>query len=191
MLLLAAMCATASADPAVGDSWLELGAMRARIAMPDGHQVQGYALSFSPRVPIRRGLYAGAELDRGDIAGSITTPAAFRETGGEMGPTTDVVGKYLSVRVLLRVRARSGMITAGGEVAAGFHREQFNDPLGNQLATVEANSPQLEARARMDLWLTPQISLGAMVGADDHQDLSAGLILGLHIGHYDDGSAPL
>lgn len=189
LLLLVAMSATAAADPA-GDSWLELGAMRAKIAMPDGHQVQGWALSFSPRLPLNRHLYVGAELDRGDISGTITTPAAFRQLGGEMGPTSDVVGEYLSVRVLLGIRARTGVLSAGGEVAAGFHREQFNDPLGNQLATVEASSPQLEARARMDLWLTPHVSLGAMVGADDHQDLSAGLVLGLHIGPYDDGSAP-
>jgi len=53
LFLLAAMSATASADPVtdaflgrppahslVGDSWLELGLLRARIAMPDGHQVQ-------------------------------------------------------------------------------------------------------------------------------------------------------
>jgi hypothetical protein len=205
LLLLVAMSATAAADPVsdafwnrapahssfAGDSWLELGAMRARIAMPGGHEVQGYALSFSPRLPLKHHLYAGAELDRGDVSGSISTPAAFRESGGNVGPTSDVVGNYTSVRMLLGVRARTGVISAGGELAAGFYREQFNDPLGVQLATVEANSTQLEARARMDLWLTPQISLGAMVGADNHQDLTAGLILGLHIGHYDDGSAPV
>jgi len=148
-------------------------------------------VSFSPQLPIGHGFYAGGELDRGDLSGTITTPAAFRELGGEMGPTSDVVGDFMSVRVLLGVRARAGVISAGGELAAGFYREQFNDPLGTQLATVEANSTQLEARARMDLWITPQLSLGAMVGADNHEDLSAGLILGLHIGHYDDGSAPL
>lgn len=191
LLILVAMSATASADPFAGDSWLELGAMRARIEMPGGHQVQGWALSFSPRLPLKHHLYAGTEIDRGDVAGSIMTPAAFRESGGEVGPTSDVVGNYTSLRLLLGVRARTGALSAGGELAAGFYREQFNDPLGQQLATVEANSTQLEARARMDLWITPHLSVGAMVGADDHQDLSAGLSLGLHIGPYDDGSAPL
>lgn len=188
LLLLVALTATASADPVAGDSWLELGAMRARIAMPGGHQVQGWALSFSPRLPLKHHLYAGGELDRGDVAGSIITPAAFRESGGNDGPTSDVVGNYTSVRVLLGVRARAGAISAGGELAGGFYREQFNDPHGVQLATVEANSTQLEARARMDLWVTPRLSLGAMVGADNHQDLSAGLILGVHVAPYDEGT---
>lgn len=189
IVIVAALGATASADPFAGDSWLEVGLFRARIAMPDGHQVQGYAVSFSPRLPLKHHLYAGAELDRGDISGTITTPAAFRQIGGETGPTSDVVGEFLAVRLVFGVRARAGIITAGGELAAGFHREQFNDPLGNQLATVEANSTQLEARARMDLWITPQLSLGAMVGADDHQDLAAGLVLGLHFSPFDEGSA--
>ena len=191
LAIVAALSATASADTVTGDSWLELGLLRARIAMPDGHQVQGYAVSFSPRVPLYQHFYAGGEIDRGDVAGSITTPAAFRESGVPTGATTDVVGNYTSLRLLVGVRARTGIVSAGGELAAGFHREEFTDPLGQQLATVEANSTQVEARARVDLWLTPQISLGAVVGADDDRDLTAGLVLGLHIGHYDDGSAPL
>lgn len=157
--------------------------------MPDGHEVQGWALSFSPRIPLKHHLYAGAELDRGDLSGSITTPAAFRQTGGEMGPTSDVVGNYTSLRLLLGIRAHAGMISAGGELAAGVHRAEFTTPLGVELGTVEANSTLLEARARMDLWLTPHISLGAMVGADDQQDLSAGLVLGLHFSAFDEGSS--
>lgn len=179
------MSATASADPFAGDSWLEVGLLRAKIAMPDGHEVQGYAVSFSPRLPLGHHLYAGAELDRGDVSGSITTPAAFRQSGGEMAPTSDVIGNYTSIRMLLGVRARAGVVSAGGEVAAGFHREEFTSPLGVELGTVEATSTQLEARARIDLWITPQLSLGAVVGADDQRDMTAGLVLGLHFGRYD------
>jgi hypothetical protein len=45
----------------------------------------------------------------------------------------------------------------------------------------------LEGRARLDVWVTPRLSLGGVVGIelDQPRDLSAGLMLGLHFAPYD------
>ena len=187
LLLLLAVPGVAAADGFHPTSWDEVGVVRTRISMGDGHAVDGFAVRFAPHVPLRHNLYLGAELDAGHLTGDIATPAVFRTTGGEMGPTSAVQGTFGAVRVVLGMRGRAGIISAGAELAAGFHRAELQDANGLEVAVVEATSTMIEGRGRLDLWLTPKLTIGGIAAVDLGQprDVSAGLMLGFHFGDYD------
>lgn len=187
LLALVAIPAVASADPLHGDSWDELGVLRTQLEMDSGHAVQGVAVRFAPRVPISHNVYIGAELDTGTLSGRIATPASFRTTGGEMGPTTDVSGRFGAVRAVIGVRARFGVLSAAGELAAGVHAAELHDTYGTQVDGLSNDAPMLEGRARVDLWVTPRFTVGGIAGVDveDSRNMTAGIMLGYHFGNYD------
>ena len=188
LLVLALAPAVASADPFHGSSWYEAGVVRSRIDTGNGYLVQGYAIRFSPRVAVAQHLYIGGELDAGSLDGQVATPPAFRTTsGGEMVPGTAVTGKLGAVRFVVGTRARAGIISAGAELALGMRSAELEDQWGTQLGTVDSMAPMVEGRGRIDLWLSPQLTIGGIAGIDLSQsrDVSAGLMLGFHWGNYD------
>jgi hypothetical protein len=182
ILILVACSSVASAD-----SWTEVGLARSQVDMGDGHTVQGYSVQFSPRFNLNKAFYAGAELDGGRISGDIATPQVFRVNGGEMAPTSTVNGEAYAIAALVGMRLRAGVISGGGELVAGFHRAELRDARSLELATVESDTPMLQGRARLDLWVSPQLSVGGVVGVelDDPKDMMAGLMVGLHFEPYD------
>jgi len=178
----------AASEPPHITSWDELGVLRTQIDMDGGATVQGEAIRFGPRVPINRNVYIGAELDTGTLSGRIPTTATFRSSGGgEMEPTAAVSGKYGAVRAIIGVRARFGFLSAAGEFAAGAHAADLHDAYGTQLDGVRSDSTVIEGRARLDLWVTPRFTVGAIAGAgiDDSRDVTAGILVGYHFGNYD------
>jgi hypothetical protein len=188
VLILAIAPAVASAEPFHGSSWYEAGVVRSRIDTGDGHLAQGYAIRFSPRVAVHPHLYIGGELDAGSLDGQVATPpSAYRTTGGEMNPATAVTGKLGAVRFVVGTRARAGMISAGAELALGMRSAELEDQWGVQIGTVDSMAPTLEGRGRLDVWLTPQFTIGGIAGVDLSQsrDVTAGLMLGFHWGNYD------
>lgn len=182
ILILVAISGVASAD-----SWTEIGLVRSHMDMGGGHVVDGYAVRFAPRVQLRDAFYGGVELDGGRISGDIATPPVFRANGGEMGPTSAVTGEAYAIAAVFGMRVRAGRISGGGELAAGFHRADLRDANDLEVATIDSTSTMLEGRARLDLWLTPQLSIGGVAGVElDHpSDLSAGVMLGFHFAPYD------
>lgn len=182
LLILVACTSVAAAD-----SWTEIGIVRSRVDMGEGHVVGGYAVRFSPRFNMRDGFYGGFELDGGRISGNIATPTAFRATGGEVGPTSAVNGEAYALAALLGLRLRVGVISGGAELAAGVHRAELRDANAIELATIDSTSKMFEGRARLDLWVTPQLSIGGVVGVelDQPTSMTAGLMLGLHFAAYD------
>ena len=182
LLILVAFSSVASAD-----SWTEVGLARSQIDMGDGHTVQGYSVQFSPRFNLDKLFYAGAELDGGRISGDIATPQVFRVNGGEMAPTSAVTGEAYAIAALVGMRLRVGAVSAGGELVAGFHRAELRDANSLELASIESDTTMLQGRARLDLWVSPQLSLGGVVGMelDDPKEMTAGIMLGLHFAPYD------
>jgi hypothetical protein len=182
VLLLVCVPAIASAD-----AWNELGLVRSQLDMGGGHVVDGYAVRFAPRVNVHDHIYLGAEMDGGRIDGSIATPTAFRSSGGETGPTTTVTGEAYAVRAVVGLRMRAGSISAGAELAGGFHRAELRDAKGLELATIESDTTLIEGRARIDLWITPRVTIGGVAGVelDQPSSMTAGLMLGLHFADFD------
>jgi hypothetical protein len=128
---------------AAADSWTEVGLVRSRLDMGEGHVVDAYSVRFAPHVVFRDGLYAGVELDGGRIAGDVAVPPAYRSTGAETGPTTAVSGEAYSIGALFGMRVRAGSISGSGEVLAGFHRADLRDSDGLEVAWI---NPILIAR---------------------------------------------
>lgn len=182
ILILVAVSSVASAD-----SWTEVGLARTRVDMGEGHVVDGYTVQFSPRFNLNKLFYAGAELDGGRISGDIATPQVFRVNGGEMNPTSAVTGEAYAIGAVVGMRLRVGAVSGGGELLAGFHRADLRDASALELATVESDTTMLQGRARLDLWVSPQVSLGGVVGVelDDPKEMTAGIMLGLHVAPYD------
>ena len=187
LLIVAAMSASAAADSGHWTSWDELGVLRARVDVGDGYTVTGEAVRFAPHVPIGQNVYIGAELDTGTISGRVPSGQTYRTTGGEQQPTAMATGKFGAVRAIIGVRMRFGILSAAGELAAGMHAADLEDAYGQQVAAVRADSTELEGRARIDLWITPRLTVGAIagVGLDDSRDATAGLMFGYHFGNYD------
>jgi len=181
IILLLAAPSIASAD-----AWTDVGIVRTETPMDGGRLVDGYALRFAPRVNLRGPFYVGAELDGGRLGGDVTTPAAYR-TEGVTTPTTDLEGEQYAVRAVAGLRMRIGSISGGGELAGGFHRAELRSPLGVELATIESTSTMIEGRARLDVWLTPRLTVGAVAGVelDEPSALSAGLMVGFHAADFD------
>jgi hypothetical protein len=182
ILFLVAFSSVASAD-----SWTEVGLVRSRLDMGGGHEVDAYSVRFAPRVHLRDGFYGGLELDGGRISGDVGVPPAYRSTGTETGPTTAVNGEAYSIGALLGMRVRAGSISGGGELVAGFHRADLRDVNGLEVAWINGDETMIEGRARLDVWLTPTLTVGGVVGVelDQPRDLSAGLMLGVHFSPYD------
>lgn len=186
-MLLVVAPAVAGADTFHGSSWYEGGVVRTRIDTGGSDLVQGYAIRFSPRVAVHPHLYIGGELDAGSLDGQAPVPPAYRTTGGEMTPVTSVQGKLGAVRFVVGTRARAGIISAGAELALGMQSTELLDAYGTQVGTADSMATTLEGRGRLDLWLSPQLSIGGIAGIDLSQtrDVSAGLMLGYHWGNYD------
>lgn len=187
LLLVAAMTATASADPNRFASWDELGVLRERVAMEDGYSVVGEAIRFAPHVPIGHSFYIGAELDTGSLSGRVPTSPTYRTTGGEMQPAAAASGKFGAVRALVGVRVRFGIVSVAGEFAAGVHAADLQDAYGQEISATRMDSTELSARARADLWLSPRFTVGVLAGAglDNSSDATAGVMVGYHFGNYD------
>jgi hypothetical protein len=179
--------AVASADPLHGASWDEIGVLRARVDMDNGQVVDGVAVRFAPRVPITHDLYIGGELDTGTLSGQISQSAAFRTTGGEQGPMEAVTGKFGAVRAVIGARVRFGIVSAAGEFALGVHAADLRDQWGTPISGVQSDDVMMEGRARVDLWMTPRLTLGAIAGVDlaDSRNSTAGLMFGYHFGNFD------
>jgi hypothetical protein len=171
---------------AAADAWNEFGIVHSQSDMGQGHVINGYVLRFAPRTNLSGPVFVGAELDGGRIGGDITTPATFRASG-ETNPTTAVEGDQYAVRAVLGLRMRVGSISGGGELAGGFHRADLHDSLGVELASVESTSTTFEGRARLDLWVTPRLTIGAVAGVELEEPrlMTAGIMLGLHAADFD------
>src|SRR5262249_35406269 len=138
LLILVAFSSVASAD-----SWTEVGLVRSHMDLGGGHEVDGYAVRFAPRVYFGDGFYGGVELDGGRINGDIATPPSFRTTGGEMGPTSAVSGEAYAIAAVVGLRLRAGAFSGGGELAGGFHRAELRDASGLEVVTMDGRSTML------------------------------------------------
>jgi hypothetical protein len=186
VLLLVVAPAVAWADPFAGSSWYEGGVVRTRIDTGGSDLVEGYAIRFSPRVAVHPHVYIGGELDAGSLDGQVATPPAFRTTNGEMAPSTAVQGTIGAVRFVVGTRARAGIISAGAELAVGIESTDLKDANGVELDGSSMGT-MFEGRGRLDLWVSPRLTIGGIAGIDLSQasNVSAGVLVGYHWGNYD------
>lgn len=187
----------ANADPTAVDAWSapdhrsaatwwELGALHVRNDLGNHTVLAGDVSRFGVRVVFARHFYAGGELDIGRISDHIAADGAARMLGvTSAGP---VSGTIAAVHAVAGVRATSGMVTAGIELATGVRHSDARTSYGIQLADV-TEAPALDGRTRVDVWLTPHLTIGASASIDllVPSEIAVGLFAGWHFAAFDYG----
>jgi hypothetical protein len=133
----------------------------------------GQFARFATGATFRRNFYLGGEIDVGTFSGSTINPITMSQV--------DITGVMISPKVVVGVRAMTGIISGGAELAGGLMRTT----LDHTLAFYD-NRGLVEARARGDLWVSPYVSIGGMVSsAVTEKYLTASLQLAFHFDRYD------
>lgn len=127
------------------------------------HQTR--ALTFDERVGygFTRGLYMAVDFELGNLADFDA-------------PQTNEISPVLGALASIGARGSLGFISLSAEISGGgmeYSTPTQDDAHGQWL---------LEARGRVDLWMTPWFTLGGMLGASliDRGDWLAGAFIGVH-----------
>jgi hypothetical protein len=120
-----------------------------------------------------RTFYMASQLDIAAISGGLRSGVAA--LGGSATTTTPSGGTVIQDVMLLGAHRRFGQLTIAVEAGPGV-----------RFATYTAGL-LVELQPKLDLWLTPNISLGAVGGFDlvHHDGFSAALVMGFHLTPYD------
>ena len=168
--------------PPTSGMWIDFGAGVQRIAPGNGSVYDGKFVRFAPLTTIHRHFYLGAEIDVGSFDDNATKPTSAARGGST---TMDgVTGALCSAKVVVGARAMAGIFSGGVELAGGV---QYTELTTVSLGTNEIGRGVIEARGRLDLWFSPHVSIGGMVGTDltEKDNMTAALQLGFHFEPFD------
>ena len=178
------------APPASSGMWLDFGAGATRIDPGNGQTYRGEYVRFAPQVTINRMFYLGAEIDIGSFDMSDSTPTnATAARGGGTGtamPMADTFdGGLAAAKLVGGARLMAGAFSGGLELAGGVRYTTISNESG-----VNSNSVGMgivEARGRLDVWLTPHVTVGALAGTDivRRDEATFALNFGFHFEPFD------
>ena len=162
--------------------FVDVGVGVQKISPGDGNTYQANTLRFAPQAMFGRHIYAGAEMDIGSFDNTTDNTTISRTTGGDsMSPAGAVSsGTTIAAKAIVGFRATAGRISGGFELASGVRYVRTQDVNGTSIG--DNGAFVIEARGRLDLWLSRSLTVGGIVGKDlDNSDgVMAGLQLGLH-----------
>lgn len=121
-------------------------------------------------------LYVASELE---IGGVTSGPRVWGEIdGGDGGPISTTYG---AARAAVGLRARFEQLMLSGELAGGARMLAYK--IKDEDATAYQTRGEVQARARLDVWLSARMTLGAMVGTSllDRGDTIVALSIGGHL----------
>lgn len=121
-------------------------------------------------------LYVASELE---IGGVTSGPHAWGEIdGSNAGPITTTYG---AARAAVGMQARFEPLMLSGELAGGARMLAYK--IKDEGATAYQTRGEIQARARLDVWLSPRMTVGAMVGTSllDRGDAIVALSIGGHL----------
>jgi hypothetical protein len=177
----------AFAAPAHADSTLSLdfGYLQNQIAVTDQTTMQGSFGRFGIRMSGRY-FHGGVEAEEGWLTGSTWEDYGYvqRSDGSTPTPTNSspLSGNTLALKAVGGAHTSIGSaLTVGADLAYGFRDTWVSSDRGMDVAG-RKNEPLLEARTRLDYWLTPGMTLGAVASTDlnERRDTSIGAILAFH-----------
>lgn len=162
--------------------WYDFGFLVTRLDVGLAAPVNGELVRFGPRANVGPHVYIGGELDAGRVSGDASVPGVARTTGGQVMPTSSFDGTFGAVKGVVGAHASAGSLSGGAELAAGIRHASLSTLYGTEVAVVQAQ-PVVEAHARLDLWLSQSVTVGALAGVDlsQHQDVTFGVVFGLHL----------
>ena len=175
-LFLLAIASPAGAD--TGASF-DFGYARSRVAVTDQTAIGGDFGRFAIRVWAGRYFHFGAECEEGALAGTTAIPsgAVARTTDEPAGP---LEGNTLGLKMFAGAHTNLGAFTFGGDLAGGVRDTWVSSDLGMDVAG-RKGEPLLELRSRLDVSLTPRMTLGAVASTDllERRDVSIGAVFAL------------
>jgi hypothetical protein len=166
-------------------------------AARDGMTYRAKYLRFAPQISINRWLYVGAGFQIGDIYKSNGTLDGMLPVICSPGPSMEgcipapsqaideSAGTLTEGQLLIGMRDRVGIVSGALELAPTLRRITASTNTLNEAFTTDSTTLELHVRA--DVWATPHLNLGVMVGANttSRADVMAGLQIGLHFEPYD------
>jgi len=168
--------------------WIDFGAGATRLDPGNGQTYRGEYLRFAPQVTLSRVLYFGAELDIGsfDASEGPANPAAARgegSTGSGTPMTTQIDGQLGAAKLVGGARLMAGAVSGGLELAAGIRYTTLTE--GS--ASNSVGTGVVEARGRLDVWVTPHVTVGALAGTDiaRRDEATFALNVGFHFEPFD------
>jgi hypothetical protein len=178
------------APPATSGMWLDFGVAATRVDPGDGQTYRGTYVRFAPQTTINRGFYVGAEIDIGsfDASQPVAVDSAARGEGSSgtgMPISTGDSGGLAAAKLVAGVRMMAGAFSGGVELAGGVRYATISSD--NGMNTFADDKGVLEARGRLDVWLTPHLTVGGLAGSDlaRRDEVTFGLNLGFHFEPFD------
>jgi hypothetical protein len=195
-LVVASSVGGASADPApeshkpwerqnTAGLFFELGGGWARLHPANGLTYRSEYLRIAPGLSLNRFVYLGAAFELGRIYSAYGTKDGAIATIASNTFTDEGNGSTLAGQVFVGVRDLIGIISVGGELAPTVR--ETNAGINFDYATDKTHVTTIEIHGRADVWATPYISAGVMVGMDiaSIRDFQAGLQVAFHLEPYD------
>jgi hypothetical protein len=177
--------------PSTSGMWLDFGVSATRIDPGDGQTYRGQYVRFAPMTTIKNGLYLGAEIDIGsfDANQPVAVDSAARGEGSSgtgVAMTTGNSGTLAAAKLVAGLRMMAGAFSGGVEVAGGMRYATIT-AADSPMSMYTNGDGVLEARGRLDLWLSPHFTLGALAGTDiaRRDEVTFGLDIGFHFERFD------
>jgi len=177
------------APPSTSGMWLDFGAGATRIDPGNGQTYRGEYVRFAPQVTLNRMFYLGAEIDIGSFDASLgpsnATAARGDTTGGTMPMGEKIDGELAAAKLVGGARLMAGAFSGGLELAAGVRYTTLTSEPG--IASNSQGMGIVEARGRLDVWLTPHVTVGALAGSDivRRDEATFALNFGFHFEPFD------
>jgi hypothetical protein len=138
-------------------------------------------------IGLGRTFYLTSQIDLASITGGPDLAADTSSRGTSPMVTETSGGLILQCAFLVGVHRRLGPVSFGAEVGPAIRAAFFS------LHDVAGASPAVQAwvapvaQPAVDIWLSPQLTLGVQAGVDlaEPKNLSAALVLGMHLTPYD------
>jgi hypothetical protein len=145
----------------------------------DDRPLTAAGVRFRPSIGIGRTFYFTPQFDVASITGGPRLVSDVSAHGATTMMTASSAGILLQYAMLFGLHRWVGPVSLALEVGPGIRVASFTP--GDEAWFV------LQAQPVVDVWLTPNVSLGVQAGTDllDHSTVSAGLTLGLHATPYD------
>lgn len=165
--------------------FLDFGFGAERVAPGTGDLYSANFVRFAPQAMITRHFYLGAEVDIGSITGVKIQNAgsAPRTTDGSGTDPMALVadgGTVAAGKALFGARATAGIFSGAVELAPTLRMITLSHD--NTASSQAFDQLAVEAHGKLDLWLSPMITVGAFVGVDlgTTDNIQAALQVGLH-----------
>jgi hypothetical protein len=180
-LAILALSTTAARAESPATVSFDLGYLWDRVAITDHTTIDGQAVRFGFRVGWRY-VHFGAEVDDSTLAGSTQVPDGAIARTMTVPAGSPLSGTMVAPKVVFGVHTRARAFSVAADLAGGVRDTGVDSDYGNDVGGRKME-PLLEARSRVDFWMSPSWTIGAIASTDMlvRNDLAVGVMLATHM----------